>query len=64
MFAAAVLVLVSGLERHFAPKHIAQQLVRSATGGGSNYDEARGSESRADFVHKVSIAVKELREAH
>jgi hypothetical protein len=29
-----------------------------------NYEEARGAESRADFVHKVRIATKELREAH
>jgi four helix bundle protein len=40
-----------------------RQLVRSATGGGSNYEEARGAESRADFIHKVSIAIKELRES-
>jgi len=39
------------------------QLVRAATGGGSNYEEARGAESRADFVHKTSVAAKEVREA-
>ena len=37
--------------------------MRSATGGGSNYEEARGAESRADFIHKVGIANKEMREA-
>lgn len=37
--------------------------VRAATGGGANYEEARGAESRADFIHKVGIANKELREA-
>lgn len=31
--------------------------------GGANYEEARGAESRADFIHKVGIANKELREA-
>src|SRR5512141_1689004 len=36
---------------------------RAATGGGANYEEARGAESRADFIHKVGIANKELREA-
>lgn len=45
-----------------AAKHIAQ-LVRAATGGGSNHEEARGAESRADFIHEVGIANKELREA-
>lgn len=44
-------------------KHIARQLVRAATSGGANYEEARGAESRADFIHKVGIANKELREA-
>ena len=34
------------------------------TGGGSNYEEARGAESRADFVHKVRVATKELRETY
>jgi len=46
-----------------AAKHIARQLVRAATGGGANYEEARGAESRADFIHKTGIANKEVREA-
>lgn len=37
--------------------------MRAATGGGSNYEEARGAESRADFIHKVGVANKEMREA-
>jgi len=45
-----------------AAKHIGRQLVRAATGGGANYEEARGAESRADFIHKIGIANKELRE--
>ena len=43
---------------------IAKQLWRAVTSGGANYEEARGAESRADFVHKVRIATQELREAH
>jgi four helix bundle protein len=46
-----------------AGKHVSRQLVRAATSGGANYEEARGAESRADFVHKLGIANKELREA-
>ena len=38
-------------------------LAPTATGGGANYEEARGAESRADFIHKIGIANKELREA-
>ena len=47
-----------------ASKHTAKQLWRAITGGGSNYEEARAAESTADFVHKVRVATKELREAH
>ena len=38
-------------------------MVRAATAAGANYEEARAAESRADFVHKASVALKELREA-
>jgi len=44
-------------------RHVSTQLVRSATAAGANYDEARSPESRADFIHKLGIALKELREA-
>ena len=44
-------------------KHVARQRIRSGTSGGANYEEARGAESRADFVHKVSLALKEVRES-
>lgn len=62
-FAAAVIALVRRLPQDRAGRVMEDQLVRSATGGGSNYDEARSAQSRADFVHKVSLAAKETREA-
>jgi len=37
-------------------------LFRSATSAGANYEEACGAESRADFVHKLQIVLKELKE--
>ena len=61
-FAVSVLVLVNDLSEGVVAKHVARQLLRSA-GGGANYEEARGAESRADFAHKVSVAAKEIREA-
>lgn len=63
LFAVRVLRLVRTLRSDAVGRHVARQLLRSATGGGSNYEEARSAESRADFVHKVSIAAKELRES-
>jgi len=38
-------------------------LLRSATSSGANYQEACAAESRADFVHKLQIVLKELRES-
>lgn len=63
VFAAGVIRLCRRLPDDAAAKHIARQLVRAATGGGANYEEARGAESRADFIHKVGVANKELRES-
>ena len=36
--------------------------MRSSTSAGANYEEAYGAESRADFIHKLQIVLKELRE--
>lgn len=55
--------LLPSLESRAASRHVARQLWRSASGGGSNYEEARAAESAADFVHKIRVATKELREA-
>lgn len=63
LFAAGVVRLCRRLPDDTAAKHIGRQLVRAATGGGANYEEARGAESRADFVHKLGIANKEVRES-
>jgi len=42
---------------------IAKQYLRSATSIGANVEEAQSGESRADFIHKCSIAQKEARES-
>ena len=43
-------------------KHIANQVLRCGTSVAPQYAEARGAESRADFVHRLKIALKELNE--
>ena len=43
---------------------MAGQLFRSGTSAGANYEEACGASSRADFIHKLQIVLKELRESH
>ena len=44
-------------------RHIAGQLVRCGTSPPPNYEEARAAESMADFIHKIKVALKELRES-
>ena len=43
---------------------ISKQLLRSGTSIGANIEEATAAESRADFIHKMKIAMKEARETH
>ncbi len=61
-FAVNIIHLGNRLDHTLAGKHVAGQIVRSGTSAAPNYAEARSAESRADFVHKVRIAVKELNE--
>ena len=60
--AVRVISLANRLAPSFAGKHIANQIVRSGTSPAPNYAEARSAESRADFIHKPRIVVKELNE--
>ena len=62
-FAANIVRFVIGLEKTAIGRHIGGQLARSATSAGANYEEACSAESRADFIHKMQIVLKELRES-
>lgn len=61
-FAIRVINVVEALPNSRAGNHIAGQLVRSETAPVPNYGEAQSGESRRDFIHKMKIALKELRE--
>ncbi len=61
-FAARVGKVVDALPDTRLGRHVAGQLVRSGTSAAPNYDEACAAESRADFAHKVCIALKEAKE--
>ena len=62
-FGVSVIVVVRKLPNDVAGRHIGGQLLRAGTSPGAHYEEARGSESRADFVHKLGVALKELKES-
>ena len=61
-FAARVLRLVKAIPKTAAGSHIAGQIARSGTSPAPNYAEAQDAESAADFIHKLKVVLKELRE--
>ena len=61
-FAVRIIRITESLPKTTIGKHIAGQLIRSGTSPAPNYGEAQSAESRADFIHKIKIALKELRE--
>jgi len=62
-FAVRVGKVVDDLPDTRMGRHVAGQLVRSGTSPAPNYEEGCAAESRADFIHKLSICLKELRES-
>jgi len=61
-FAARIGKVVDALPGTRLARHVAGQLVRCGTSPLPNYEEACAAESRSDFIHKLSICLKELRE--
>ncbi len=62
-FAVKIIKITKKLDSSYAAKHIGGQLLRSGISPGANYEEACGAESRKDFVHKMGIVLKELKES-
>lgn len=61
-FASAVIDLSENLPATRAGNHVAGQVLRSGTSPYPNHGEAEAAESRDDFIHKLKICLKELRE--
>ena len=61
-FAVRIIRMAESLPKTKIGNHISSQLIRSGTPPAPNYGEAQSAESRADFVHKMRLALKELRE--
>ena len=61
-FAVRVIRLAESLPKNKVGNHIAGQLIRCGTSPAPNYGEAQSAESRSDFVHKMKVCLKELRE--
>ena len=61
-FGRQVCTLGEKLPRTALGQHVSLQLARSSTSSFANYGEVQSAESRRDFIHKLGICLKELRE--
>jgi four helix bundle protein len=61
-YAAEIIRLVEELPKTRAGNHVTAQLLRSGTSPLPNHGEAKSAESPADFIHKLKVCLKELRE--
>ncbi|HZY80342.1 MAG TPA: four helix bundle protein [Cyclobacteriaceae bacterium] len=61
-FSVSIVRMTQSLPNDRACNHLAGQLIRSGTAPALLYGEAAGAESRKDFIHKMKIGLKELRE--
>ena len=62
-FAVLILEITEKLPESKGSNHLSGQLVRSGTAPALQYGEAQSAESRKDFIHKMKIALKEMRES-
>ncbi len=63
-FSLMAIELAEKLPKSYAGQHFSKQLIRSGSSPAFQYAEAQAAESRKDFVHKLKIGLKELRETH
>ena len=63
-FAVFIIKIVEDVKNNYAGNYYGNQLIRSSGSPALNYGEARSAESHKDFVHKMGICLKELRESY
>lgn len=63
-FAVMILNVAEQLPKTYAGNHLSNQITRSGTAPALIYGEAQAAESRQDFIHKMKIGLKELRETY
>ncbi len=61
-FAVLIIEIVESMPGTRSANHLGGQLLRSGTSPALNYGEAQSAESRNDFIHKIKVVLKELRE--
>jgi len=63
-FSVLIVEICKEMPKNKPANHLSGQLLRSGTSVALNYGEAQSGESRRDFVHKMKVALKELRETY
>lgn len=63
-YAVLIIEIVESMPDKKAANHLSGQLLRSGTSPALNYGEAQSGESRRDFIHKIKVVLKELRESN
>ena len=63
-FAVSIINLVESLPVSKSATHLGGQLLKSGTSPSLNYGEAKSAESKSDFIHKMKVCLKELRESY
>ena len=63
-FSVLIIEIVNETPNSKSGNHLSGQLVRSGTSVSLNYGEAQSGESRKDFIHRMKIVLKELRETY
>ena len=61
-FAVRIIHIAESLPKTKVGNHVSGQLIRCGTSPAPNYGEAQSAESRSDFIHKMKVSLKELRE--
>jgi four helix bundle protein len=61
-FSSQIIEISNSVNNSYAGNHISDQILRSGTSVSLNYGEAQDAESRKDFIHKMKVILKELRE--
>ena len=63
-FAVDVVFFFENLPNNKTTGHLGKQILRSGTSPSLNYGEAKSAESKDDFLHKMKVCLKELRESY
>jgi len=63
-FSVSIIGMTKGLEDSFESQHLSKQIIRSGTATALLYGEAQGAPTKKDFIHKISLVLRELRETH